>query len=112
MAGECPPNQRLTGKVVGLYLEEKLIPQWLYAVELDSPQGLVEEYFAEDLVLESDIPQVLFRCGRNRRAVRSGLRRMRNCALSQLKGPTSTGASTILKRGCRIALTMNRLGHS
>ena len=57
MAGDCQPNQWFTGKVVGLCLEEKLISQWLYAVQLDSPQGWVEEYHAEDLVLECNIPK-------------------------------------------------------
>jgi hypothetical protein len=36
-------------------LEEALIPQWFYVVQLDSPKGLVEEYPDDDLVPEGFI---------------------------------------------------------
>ena len=56
VAGDCQPKQWPQGLVVGLCLEEKLIPQWFYAVRLDLPQGFVEEYHAHELVPESFIP--------------------------------------------------------
>lgn len=52
---ECQPKDWLTGKVVGLILEETDKPRWWYSVKLDSPLGLTEEYLADNLVPEREI---------------------------------------------------------
>lgn len=56
VAGNCSPELWPSGKVIGLLLDEDLVPTWFYVVQLDSPSGLVEEYPSEDLVPESFIP--------------------------------------------------------
>ncbi len=52
---ECAPTNWLTGKVVGLTLDETYQPIWYFSVRLDAPSGLTEEYLADDLVLEEQI---------------------------------------------------------
>lgn len=56
VTGECPPNEWLIGKIVGLTLHEAYEPIWYYSIKLDAPSGLTEEYQADDLVLETQIP--------------------------------------------------------
>jgi len=56
--GDCQPSLWATGKVVGLLLEEVLVPQWFYAVQLDLPSGFVDEHPDDDLVPESWIPDM------------------------------------------------------
>lgn len=54
---ECAPTNWLTGKVVGLTLDDEAYqPIWYYSIKLDAPSGLTEEYQADDLVLETQIP--------------------------------------------------------
>ncbi len=52
---DCPPTEWLTGKVVGLILNENQQPYWYYSVKLNTPCGLTEEYLGDDLVPESEI---------------------------------------------------------
>lgn len=49
---DCPPQEWLKGKVVGLSLEEIYERCWWYAIKLDAPRGYTEEYLASDLVPE------------------------------------------------------------
>lgn len=53
---ECAPCDWLTGKIVGLTLDENYEPIWYYAIKLDAPSGLIEEYLESDLVPETQIP--------------------------------------------------------
>lgn len=55
---ECAPTNWLTGKVVGLTLDETDRPIWYFSVKLDAPSGLTEEYSGDCLVLEKEIPDL------------------------------------------------------
>jgi hypothetical protein len=55
---ECAPTNWLTGKIVGLTLDETYQPIWYFSVRLDAPSGLTEEYLGDDLVLEKEIPDL------------------------------------------------------
>lgn len=55
---ECPPCNWLIGKVVGLTIDESYDPTWYYSVKLDAPSGLTEEYLGDDLVPETEIPNL------------------------------------------------------
>lgn len=56
---ECAPTNWLTGKVVGLTLDDEAYePIWYYSLKLDAPSGLTEEYQADDLVAEKQIPDL------------------------------------------------------
>lgn len=55
LSDECAPCNWLTGKIVGLTLDENYQPCWYYSLKLDVPSGLTEEYQGDDLVLESEI---------------------------------------------------------
>lgn len=58
---KCAPKDWLTGKVVGLILEEETCkPRWWYAIKLNNPQGFTEEYLGDDLVLEEEISTLQF----------------------------------------------------
>jgi hypothetical protein len=48
---DCQPQEWATGKVVGLLLEEALVPQWFYVVQHDCPEGYTEEYPDDDLAI-------------------------------------------------------------
>ncbi len=56
LSDDCPPCDWLTGKVVGLTLDESYDPTWYYSVKLDAPSGLTEEYLECALVPEKEIP--------------------------------------------------------
>lgn len=53
---KCSPDGWLTGKVVGLTLDENYQPYWYYSVKLDAPSGLTEEYSGDELVPEKEVP--------------------------------------------------------
>ena len=53
---ECAPINWLTGKIVGLTLDETYQPIWQFSIKLDSPSGLTEEYQADELVPKKQIP--------------------------------------------------------
>ena len=55
---ECAPANWLTGKIIGLTLDETYQPIWYFSVRLDAPSGLTEEYSGDDLVLEKEIPDL------------------------------------------------------
>ncbi len=56
VTSDCPPCEWLTGKVVGLTLNENQQPYWwYYSVKLDAPSGLTEEYGGDSLVPENQI---------------------------------------------------------
>ena len=55
---ECAPTNWLTGKIIGLTLDETYQPIWYFSVKLDAPSGLTEEYSGDDLVLEKEIPDL------------------------------------------------------
>lgn len=56
LSDDCPPCEWLTGKVVGLTIDESYEPHWYYSVKLDTPSGLTEEYLEDDLVPDKEIP--------------------------------------------------------
>lgn len=60
IAGDCQPEAWATGKVVGLHLDEyKFSPTtWSYVCKLDKPLGYTEDYEENDLVPESEIPNL------------------------------------------------------
>lgn len=55
---ECAPTNWLTGKVIGLTLDETNQPIWYFSVRLDAPSGLTEEYSGDELVPEKQIPDL------------------------------------------------------
>lgn len=55
VTSDCQPSDWLTGKIVGLILDENYQPYWYYSVKLDAPSGLTEEFQSDDLVPESEI---------------------------------------------------------
>lgn len=52
----CEPQCWVTGRVVGLRIDEVYQPGWWYTVQLDLPNGFAEEYVQIDLVPEGKIP--------------------------------------------------------
>jgi len=58
LTDKCQPKDWLTGKVVGLTLEDTYEHRWWYAIKLDYPLGLTEEYLGHDLVTEQEIPML------------------------------------------------------
>lgn len=54
----CQPKDWLIGEVIGLYLESGYESRWWYAVKLDCPLGLTEEYCVEDLVPATEVRQL------------------------------------------------------
>lgn len=58
VSNECAPTNWLTGKIIGLTLDETYQPNWYYSVRLDAPSGLTQEYSGDDLVLEKEIPDL------------------------------------------------------
>lgn len=56
VTSDCQPCDWLTGKIVGLILDENYQPCWYYSLKLDAPSGLTEEYLGDDLVSEKQIP--------------------------------------------------------